>query len=211
MVPETHRIIAGEVRNRIIEDYGIILDESKMLRGSIAPDVYPKYKFIPHYYDESIDYIVEKIVALVPYMSELVYDTAWKGLLNLPVSYKIGVISHYLCDYMTHPHARRIRCTSMKDMKSHMLYEKDLNRHVRKHGVDRDCICNMEMGSFQGDKDDLRVYVKEQIAALIELYKKETITFRNDANFAYIVNVFISNVVCEAALSYQKVGQVQMA
>ena len=66
MVPETHRIIAGEVRNRIIEDYGIILDESKMLRGSIAPDVYPKYKFIPHYYDESIDYIVEKIVALVP-------------------------------------------------------------------------------------------------------------------------------------------------
>ena len=211
MVPETHRMIAGEVRNRIAEDYGIVLDESKMLRGSIAPDVYPKYKFIPHYYDESIDYVVEKIVALVPYMSELAYATAWKDLLNFPVSYKIGVISHYLCDYMTHPHARRIRCTSMKDIKSHMLYEKDVNRYVKKHGVDQDCVSNMEMGSFQGGKEELRIYVKEQITSLIELYKKETITFRKDANFAYIVNVFISNVVCEAALSYQKAGQVQMA
>lgn len=211
MVPETHRIIAGEVRNRIIKDYGIVLDESKMLRGSIAPDVYQKYKFIPHYYDESIDYIVEKIVALVPYMSELANDTAWKGLLNLPVSYMIGVISHYLCDYMTHPHARRIRCTSMKDLKSHLLYEKDLNRFVKKQGVDKDFISNMEMGSFHGEKEDLRVYVKEQITNLIELYKKEPITFRNDANFAFLINVFISNVVCEAAFSYQKAGQVQMA
>ncbi|MFR9296206.1 MAG: hypothetical protein ACLVLI_00640, partial [Aedoeadaptatus pacaensis] len=61
------------------------------------------------------------------------------------------------------------------------------------------------------DKDDLRVYVKDQIASFVALYKKETITFENDANFAYIINVFISNVICEAALSYEKVGQVQMA
>ena len=211
MVPETHRISAGELRDRIMQDYGIILDESKMLRGSIAPDIYPKYKFIPHYYDESIDYIVEKIVSIVPYMSELLRDTAWKDLLNLPVSYKIGVISHYLCDYMTHPHARRIRCTSMTDLRAHMSYEKELNRHVKKHGIDRDCIRGFDMGSFHGDKDDLRIYVKAQITSLIALYKKETITFENDANFAYIVNVFISKVVCEAALSYEKAGQVQMA
>ena len=67
------------------------------------------------------------------------------------------------------------------------------------------------MGSFHGDKDDLRVYVKDQITSLVALYKKETITFENDANFAYIVNVFVSKVVCDAALSYEKAGQVQMA
>ena len=94
MVPETHRIIAGELRDRIMQDYGIILDESKMLRGSIAPDIYPKYKFIPHYYDESIDYIVDKIVSIVPYMSELLRDTAWKDLLNLPVKNLPGLKMH---------------------------------------------------------------------------------------------------------------------
>ena len=69
----------------------------------------------------------------------------------------------------------------------------------------------VQKNDFQGNKEDLRIFVKEQITSLIELYKKETITFRNDANFAYIVNVFISKVVCEAALSYRKAGQVQMA
>ena len=211
MVPETHRMIAGALDQYMSSTFGVELDRSKLLRGSIAPDIYPKYKFIPHYYDESIDYIVENIVRLVPYMSEIIHDTPWRKLLVHAISYKIGVISHYLCDYMTHPHARRIRCTSVQDMREHLLYERDLNRYVRSNGIDRDLSFDQRSHPLFIEKEDLRVMIKEKIEAGVKVYLAEDISFENDAASAYALNVMILKIVCEAAYGYAVMRQVQIA
>lgn len=211
MVPETHRIVAGGLDQYFKSTFGVELDQTKLLRGSIAPDIYPKYKFIPHYYDESIDYIVENIVRLVPYMSEILLDTPWSKLLIHAISYKIGVISHYLCDYMTHPHARRIRCTSMQDLREHLLYERELNRHVRSNGLDLDMVNGEVNHPFFVEREELRVMVKEKIESAVETYLEENISFANDAASAYGLNVTIMKLVCEAAYGYAVTRQVQMA
>lgn len=211
MVPETHRIVAGGLEGYFKSTYGVELDQSKLLRGSIAPDIYPKYKFIPHYYDESIDYIVENIVHLVPYMSEILYNTPWSKLLVHAISYKIGIISHYLCDYMTHPHARRIRCTSMQDLREHLLYERGLNRYVRSNGLDSDRVNSDASYPLFVEKEELRVMVKGKIESAVETCLEENISFANDAASAYGLNVTIMKLVCEAAYGYAVTRQVQMA
>lgn len=209
MVPETHRSVAGAVFHHMETETGIILDKKRLLRGSIAPDLYPKYKFIPHYFSESIDYIVDQIITLVPFMSKIVYDSAWNGLLSGPISYKLGVICHYLSDYMTHPHARRIRFTSAKDIREHVRYENALNQYAKSHPLDPDMASNMAMGSFQGGLQDLKVYVKTQILRFIDQYLQKEISFENDYSDAFILNVFVFQTVCEAAFAYGRQTQLQ--
>ncbi|MDD7363360.1 MAG: zinc dependent phospholipase C family protein [Peptoniphilus sp.] len=211
MVPETHRILAGDLSDHLKLEFGVHLNETKLLRGSIAPDIYPKYKFIPHYYEESIDYVVENIVKLVPYVSEMIHRRPGSGLLTHAASYKIGVISHYLSDYMTHPHARRIRCTSMKDMWKHMSYEHELNHYVRKHAIDRSILSRTPQFHFAGEMDDLRSFVKDEIAGLVEDYLAKDITYENDAQSAYVLSASIFDTICEVAYNYGLERQVQMA
>lgn len=211
MVPETHRIIAGEQSKFLKLEFGLHLNETKLLRGSIAPDIYPKYKFIPHYYEESIDYIVENIVRLIPYMSEIFHQHTYSGLLNHGISYKIGVISHYLADYMTHPHARRIRCTSMKDMWEHMSYERELNHYVKQHSIDTKETWGQIQTSRSNDDEDLRAFIKNKISTLVDEYLEKDIAYHTDAQSAYLIGVSVFYTVCEAAYQYGLEKQLQTA
>ena len=78
-----------------------------MLWGSIAPDILPKYKFIRHYKDESIDYVVREIVKVI-FMSRYVdFNKNIDAITMKVLSKKIGIISHYLTDFVCVPHSKR--------------------------------------------------------------------------------------------------------
>lgn len=57
ILPDTHKIVAKIVHDRIKDKYNVNLNLEKMLWGSVAPDVLPYYKLKRHYFDESGDYI----------------------------------------------------------------------------------------------------------------------------------------------------------
>ena len=71
MVPESHKWIAKEIYKHFEEEYSLQLDKNKLLWGSIAPDIMPKYKLIRHYKSESILYVASQITKVILTLSLL--------------------------------------------------------------------------------------------------------------------------------------------
>lgn len=116
----THKIIAGKILCFVSKDKMQLIDEKKFIWGNIKPDYVSKYKLKKHYYDESIQMILNKIYFLSSMSREEIYNSY--GIKKF--SAELGVICHFLCDYFCLAHNKRWRFKSA--MKKHILYEKHL-------------------------------------------------------------------------------------
>ncbi len=58
-------MIANIISNEVEDKYDILLDNNKLTWGSVAPDYLPKYKFIRHYKDESINFVANEILKII--------------------------------------------------------------------------------------------------------------------------------------------------
>mgnify|MGYP003106009234 FL=1 len=157
-----------------------LINKNRFIWGNVKPDCVPQYKRIRHYFDESIDMVINKIL----YLSSLtIYDVHY-GMSMAKFSEELGVICHFLCDYFCAPHHYRWECTSTKIMKDHMLYEKRLAKKTKTFIPGGILIANVT-------KD-----------FLIDLQKEyeNVIGFNNDLTFAYyvcdsILNMILNNVL----------------
>lgn len=120
----THRLI-GENIIKYTESQNInLINNIRFIWGNVKPDCVLKYKLIKHYYDESIDLVIEKIRYLSSLSSEdIFYDKTIEKF-----SEELGVVCHFLCDYFCAPHYYRWECKSTSAVKQHMLYEKRLGK-----------------------------------------------------------------------------------
>ncbi len=156
-----------------------------MLWGSIAPDFLPKYKFIRHYKDESIDYVVKEIIKII-FLSRYVDFNRGIDFITIKLlSRKIGIISHYLTDFVCAPHAKR--WTFVGSMKKHIKYEKDLDTHAKHHDFKKHIILTNDIDLYENESVELKTQIKEYIETVIEEYSMK-LSFNNDLDFAVEFN-----------------------
>lgn len=204
ILPDTHKIVAKIVHDRIKEKYNVNLNLDKMLWGSIAPDVLPYYKTKRHYFDESGDYIAREISKLI-YFSRYSYSEGNESKLFINyMSKKLGIIMHYLCDFVCYPHAYRM--TFIENLRKHVKYEQDLALYARENKFleesFRDVISCEDINFFENSHIKLEKKVKAYLIKVIEEYKDSNHSFDNDLNFALNLSTNISILVIESILEY---------
>nr|WP_300005828.1 zinc dependent phospholipase C family protein [Tissierella sp.] len=198
--------MATNIYNNVFENYGLKLDKEKLLWGSIAPDILPKYRFIRHYQDESIDYIVKEIIKVI-FMSR--YVDFNKGVDSLTIkilSRKIGIISHYLTDFVCVPHAKR--WTFIGSMKKHIKYEKELDVYAKNHDFKKHVILTNDIDLYDNESIELKAQVKNYIETVIEEYSMK-LSFNNDLDFAAEFNTKISYFILDTINAYSEELQKQ--
>lgn len=179
MLMNTHMMIANNILNEANGKKVYLINRKRFIWGNVKPDCASKYKLQKHYYDESIDMILDKIEFLSSMsISDLYYDYGKNKF-----SEELGVVCHFLCDFFCVPHNQRWEFKIA--MKKHVLYEKRLAKVAKSF--------------IPGTYMDMNLSVMD-IRQFIEKHQKgykKTTSFSNDLDYAY----FICNTVVNAILN----------
>ncbi|MBU5314108.1 zinc dependent phospholipase C family protein [Tissierella carlieri] len=196
---DSHKIIASKIYDNVFDIYGLKLDKEKLLWGSVCPDILPQYKFIRHYKDESLNYIAKEIMKVIFISRYLEFNKMLDPLAIKILSKKIGIISHYLSDYVCLPHASR--WTFMDSMIKHIKYESQLNDFAVNHDFKKNVINIDDLDIYDIPTTKLRNTIKEYIDKVVEEYSLK-IGFKNDLNFALSLNLKISYFILDTITAY---------
>lgn len=198
---ETHKIIVNNVYDNIYSIYGIKLDRKTLTWWSTAPDYLPQFKIRRHYKKESLNYVVNEIVKLIFLGRHLDFNSELKPITQKILSKKIGVISHYLSDYMCLPHAER--WTFPNNMIKHISYEAKLNNFAQSHNFKKNIITIDDIDIFEHRVIRLRHLIKEYIEDIIKEYSEKT-QYENDLNFALSLNLKVSYFIIDTINAYSE-------
>lgn len=198
---DTHKIIATNIYDNVYNIYGLKLDKERLLWGSIAPDILPQFKFIRHYQDESINYISKEIIKIIYISRYLEFNQLLDPLAMKLLSKKLGIISHYLSDYVCLPHARR--WTFADSMIKHIKYESSLNEYSPKHDFKKNVINADDIDIFDDKFSNLQLRIKNYIENVVKEYSMKT-SFKNDLNFAVSLNSKITYFIIDTIQAYSE-------
>lgn len=202
ILTDSHKLIAREIHKDIMENYNVDLDIDKLQWGSIAPDVLPYYKFKRHYKDESLEFISKEIVHLI-FLGRYSNLKNKNSFFIRQLSKKIGIISHYLCDFTCYPHAYRV--TFMDDMKSHLKYESDLNEYaINIHKFNDKNLSTEDLNIYGDDSKKLADIVGEYIDSVVEEYMEDEKSFSNDLDYALKLSSNVALFIIEMILNYSE-------
>ncbi len=113
----------------------------------------------------------------------------------------MGIISHYLTDYVCAPHAKR--WTFAGSMRKHIKYEKDLDKYAKHHDFKKNIILTNDIDLYDNGSIDLKTQIKDYIESVIEEYSLK-LSFNNDLDFAAEFNSKISYFILETIKSYSE-------
>lgn len=198
---DTHKIIASNLYDNILDIYDLKLDRDKLLWGSIAPDVLPHYRLIRHYKDESISFITNEIIKLL-FATRFIGKNSFLDPIAMKLfSKKIGIISHYLSDYVCVPHAKR--WTFYGTMKKHIRYESSLEEYVKHHDFKKNVISVDDLDIRDCEITSLKDKITGYIEDIIEEYSQKT-SFQNDLDFSLSINLKITCFVLDTVAEYSE-------
>lgn len=198
---DTHKIIASNIHESICENYDIKLDEKKLLWGSIVPDILPQLKIHRHYTKESLNFVVNEIAKLIFLSRYIDLDKGIEPITNKYISKKIGIISHFLSDFVCLPHAERWTLT--RNMFKHLSYESKLNDYVKHHTFKKNIINVEDIDIFQDQKIDLKKLIKNYIENVIKEYSLNK-GFENDLDFSLSLSLHISYFIIDTVRVYSE-------
>lgn len=187
----THKILANNILRQAENKKVFLLDKKKFVWGSIKPDCISKYKFKKHFYDESIEMILEKI----DFLSSLTIEEIYFSYGKKKFSGELGVICHYICDFFCLAHNRRWRLKS--DLKKHMMYEKELNKIAKNY--------KFEKGSQE--LTDVKL-VREFIEKNILEYENLDEYYEIDLIYSFFICSNIINLVLDTVLDNKYIEKV---
>lgn len=196
---DTHKIIATNMYKNINNIYDIELNKDSLLWGSVAPDILPQYRFHRHYKKESLNYIVNEIVKLIFVSRYLEFNSKTDPIKIKILSKKLGIISHYLSDFVCRPHAERWTFTT--SMFKHINYESKLNDYAPNHDFKKNIIGLDDIDIFQDGIIKLRPIVKDYIENVVEEYSRNK-GFDYDLDYALSLNLKISYFVIDTINVY---------
>lgn len=196
---DTHKIIASNIHSNIYDIYGIKLDKDKLLWGSVAPDILPQFKLHRHYQKESLNYVVNEIVKLIFISRYIEFNRKIEPITIRVLSKKIGIISHYLSDFVCLPHAERWTFTT--NMVKHINYESRLNDYSSNHDFKKNVITIDEIDIFQDRVIKIRPLIKKYIEDVIEEYSLKT-GFENDLDFGLSLSLKVSYFIIDTINAY---------
>lgn len=196
---DSHKIIASKIYDNVFNIYGLKLDKQKLLWGSVCPDILPQYKFIRHYKDESLNFISKEIMKVIFISRYLEFNKILDPLAIKILSKKVGIISHYLSDYVCLPHANRWTFTT--SMVKHIKYESQLNEFAVTHDFKKNVINVNDLNIYDIPQLKLKSTIKEYIDKVVEEYSIKT-NFKNDLDFALSLNLKISYFILDTIMAY---------
>ena len=198
---DTHKIIAGHIYDNVFDIYGLKLNKEKLLWGSIAPDILPKYRFIRHYQDESINFVALEIMKLI-FVSRFIDLSKITDPLSVKVlSKKVGILSHYLSDYVCLPHANR--WTFRDSMVKHVRYESRLNDYAPNHDFKKNVITVDELNIYDENIISLHGTIKRYIEKVVAEYSTKS-GFKNDLDFALSLNLKMTYFILDIIRDYSE-------
>jgi len=210
ILAETHKIIANIIYDEVEYQYGIKLDSDKLTWWSIAPDYLPKYKFIRHYKDESINYIVNEILKTIILTKYVDISIVPQEIGIASLSKKIGIISHYLTDYVCYPHAQR--WTFSDSMVKHVKYENNLNEFAKTYDFanPQTKINIPDIDLYSLNLFNTKKTIKKYIDEIVDEYSHSA-SFINDLDFATFINKKITFFIIDSLRESVLEGQDALA
>lgn len=154
----------------------------------------PQLKIHRHYEKESLDFVVNEIAKLIFLGRFVNLDGKLDPIVNRYISKKIGMISHFLSDFVCLPHFER--WTFAGSMFKHMSYESKLNRYAKYHDFKRNVIDVDDVDIFQDKNINIKEIIKSYIENVIEEYSINE-GFKNDLDFSLSLNVKISYFIID--------------
>lgn len=206
---ETHKEIARSINKEVARTYDIELDEKRLVWGSVLPDYNPKYKLHRHYADESLGFIINEIKKLI-FLGRFIdiENEIFDGLSKKLFSRKLGIISHYLSDFVCRPHYER--WTFQEAMIRHISYEKRLNQIAEGFEFKLNDIEQIELRTDENGKFDINQIVTDFVHRVIEEYALNP-GFEQDLQFAYNLNLRMSYFVLDTIKLYNLERNIQSA
>ena len=199
---ESHKIIASNIYDNVIARYGLKLDKEKLLWGSIAPDILPQYRFIRHYQKESLNYIAREIMKIIFISRYVEFNKILDPLAMKILSKKIGIVSHYLSDFVCLPHADRWTFTkSRESLVKHVKYESALEEYAKKHSFKKNVISIEDINIYDVEFLGLHTKITEYIEDVVKEYKIHA-SFKNDMDFALGLNLKITCFIVDTINAY---------
>lgn len=124
------------------------------------------------------------------------------------LSKKIGIISHYLTDYVCYPHANR--WTFFGSMKKHVRYESDLNDYSKYHDFKKNVIQLEDIDIYDGSFLSLKSKIINYIDDVINEYDEKN-SFANDLNYAVSLNLKMTYFIVDTINQYSEELYTQFA
>lgn len=179
----THKVMGENIIKYANSKSIYLINNSRFIWGNIKPDCVPKYTFMKHYFDESIDMVVGKIT----YLSSLTLEDVYYKMTIGKFSEELGVICHFLCDYFCAPHYYRWEFKSTSAVKHHMMYEKKLAKLAKNFRPTGIINTNLKSENIK----DFILQLQKQYDGIVN--------YNNDLTFSYyvcdsIVNMILNNV-----------------
>jgi hypothetical protein len=175
----THKLFANNFLKYADSEMVSLIDEKKFIWGNIKPDYVSKYKLKKHFYNESIDMIIDKIDFLGSMsIEEIYYEYGRKKF-----SAELGVVCHFLSDYFCFAHSKRWNLKNA--LKRHVVYEKRLSNTAK----------NFNFSSFMDTEliiEDMALFIEENLK-----HYETNHSCENDLIYA----TFICNSVINTLLS----------
>ncbi|NMB08521.1 MAG: zinc dependent phospholipase C family protein [Tissierellia bacterium] len=198
---DTHKIIATNMYENIYHIYNIELNKDSLLWGSVLPDILPNYKLHRHYKRESLGFIVNEIVKLIFISRYLEFDSKTDPIKIKLLSKKLGIISHYLSDFVCKPHAERWTFTT--NMFKHIDYESKLNDYAPEHNFKKNIINIDDIDIYQNRIIKLRPIIKDYIENVVKEYSNKE-GFDYDLDYALSLSLKVSYFVIDTINAYSE-------
>ena len=181
MLMNTHMLLANNILSRSNGKKVYLINKNRFLWGNVKPDCASKYKLKKHYYEESIEMILEKIYFLSSFsINDIYYNYGKKKF-----SEELGVVCHFLCDFFCMPHNRRMEFKNAIDMKNHVIYENKLAKAAKSYKPTDEIHRNLSV-------DMVETFIKQNL----KKYEKNK-GFENDLDFSYYVCNSVVNSILE--------------
>ncbi|MDU5107997.1 MULTISPECIES: zinc dependent phospholipase C family protein [unclassified Clostridium] len=191
MMMNTHKSLAVSFIKNVELDKKFLINDKHFVWGNLKPDSVSKYKFKKHYFDESINMIVNKIL----FLSSMTVDDIFIRYTVGKFNQELGVVCHFLCDYFCVPHYQRWEFKSPGAVKDHVLYENDLNKYNKSYNLKKEINTSL-------NGDDIRKYIDD----LQEEYSG-IVSYEKDLQYAsHICNTTINLILDEVVLN-QKIKE----
>lgn len=124
-----------------------------------------------------------------------------KSMLNY-LSRKIGVISHYMCDFTCRPHM--LNQSFKNNMKEHIDYEKRLNE-FSKYFVPKRLAIAYESNDFDAENINLITEIKSKIEHVIKVYAEKDPGYDVDLNFGLTLSMATFDIIMEnISVAYER-------
>lgn len=181
----THRIMGENIIKYANTKSIYLINNKRFVWGNIKPDCVPKYTFMKHYFTESIDMVVDKII----YLSSVTLEEVYYKITIGKFSEELGVICHFLCDYFCAPHYYRWEFKSTSAVKHHMMYEQRLAKLTKKFKPIGIINTNVKPQN-----------IKEFIIQLQKQYDG-MLDYKNDLTFSYYICDSVLNMILDNVFS----------